>query len=452
LECLTGSIGQQCYCPGLRTEEFEMDADQLSSMTVSLLGEISAVSSRDLWTWQGVIAAGCMGLSMALWRWIGSRRRASLTADSPPRPATALFNRVGTAALLCALALVGYLIRHTQASSAGLLLIVVLLSAAMVISRLAVYGVMRAKNEGALIPMVEQAAGWAVWLAIVLLSLKWITPVSNALDANAITVGSIRISLLDGIRTIVILLLFIVVAAWVGSFVERRIMALGGLPIGVRVGVGKVTRVFLVVLAVLLALTSVGVDLTALTVIGGAVGVGLGFGLQRIASNFISGFVLLGDRSIRPGDVITIGTRFGVVRELRARYVVVRDRDGVDTLIPNESLITSEVINWSYGDRRIRLKLPVRISYQDNPRRAMSLMEGVAKTHPRVEGDPAPAARVMEFSEVGIELELRFWIRDPEDGVNNVRSDLFLAIWDAFATEGITIPYPQQVVHLKDPG
>jgi small-conductance mechanosensitive channel len=429
-----------------------MDADQLSSMSVSLLGEISAISARDLWTWQGVIAAGCIGLSVAFGLWVGGRRRAWRTAESPPGSAAALFSRVGTAALLCTLALVVYGTRHSQAKSAGLLLILAMLSGAMVISRLAVYGAMRAKSKGGQIPMIEQAAGWAVWLAIALLSLKWVTPVSNALDANAITVGSIRISLLDGIRTIVFLLLFIVVAAWAGSFVERRIMALSGLPIGVRVGVGKVTRVILVVLAVLLALTSVGVDLTALTVIGGAIGVGLGFGLQRIASNFISGFVLLGDRSIRPGDVITIGTRFGVVRELRARYVVVRDRDGVDTLIPNENLITSEVINWSYGDRRIRLKLPVRISYQDNPRRAMSLMEEVAKIHPRVEGDPAPAARVMEFSEVGVELELRFWIRDPEDGVNNVRSDLFLAIWDAFATEGITIPYPQLVVHRKDPG
>ena len=188
----------------------------------------------------------------------------------------------------------------------------------------------------------------------------------------------------------------------------------------------------------------------ALTVIGGAVGVGLGFGLQRIASNFVSGFVLLGDRSIRPGDVITIGTRFGVVRELRARYVVVRDRDGVDTLIPNENIITSEVINWSYGDRRIRLKLPVRISYDDNPREAMSLMEEAARLIRVSRNDPAPASRVMEFADSGIELELRFWIRDPEDGVNNVRSDLFLAIWDAFEAAASPFPIRSVYVHVRD--
>jgi small-conductance mechanosensitive channel len=129
--------------------------------------------------------------------------------------------------------------------------------------------------------------------------------------------------------------------------------------------------------------------------------------------------------------------------------VVVRDRDGVDTLIPNENIITSEVINWSYADRNVRLKLPVQVSYTDNPRPAMELLLGAARAHARVEKSPAPAARVIAFGENGIELELRFWIRDPEDGVNNVRSDLYLAIWDAFESAGITIPFPQRDVHFR---
>jgi small-conductance mechanosensitive channel len=239
-------------------------------------------------------------------------------------------------------------------------------------------------------------------------------------------------------------------ASYLGALIDRRVLTLTQLPIGLRVGIGKVASVLLMLFAIMLALGAVGLDLTTLTVIGGAVGVGLGFGLQRIASNFVSGFVLLGDRSIRPGDVITIGTRFGVVRELRARYVVVRDRDGVDTLIPNENIITSEVVNWSYADRPVRLKLPLQISYRDNPREAMALMERAAQKHPRVDTDPPPAARVMAFADSGIELELRFWIRDPEDGVNNVRSDLFLQIWDDFKAAAITIPYPQRDVHLHE--
>jgi small-conductance mechanosensitive channel len=138
-----------------------------------------------------------------------------------------------------------------------------------------------------------------------------------------------------------------------------------------------------------------------------------------------------------------------VVRELRARYVVVRDRDGVDTLIPNENIITSEVINWSYSDRAIRLKLPVQVSYRDDPRKALELMNAAAAAHPRVESAPKPVGRVIRFGESGIDLELRFWIRDPEDGVNNVRSDLYLAIWDAFKEAGITIPFPQRDVNLQ---
>jgi small-conductance mechanosensitive channel len=216
----------------------------------------------------------------------------------------------------------------------------------------------------------------------------------------------------------------------------------------VKIGVAKTARFTLVILSVLVAFNILGVDLGGLTVFSGALGVGLGFGLQRIASNFVSGFILIGDRSIRPGDVITIGNRFGVVRELRARYVVVRDRDGVDTLIPNENLITTEVVNWSYADRTVRLKLPVQISYQDNPRRAIELMVAAARQIPRIETTPEPAGRVMGFGASGIDLELRVWITDPEDGINNVRSDVYLAVWDAFCEAGITIPFPQRDVHL----
>jgi small-conductance mechanosensitive channel len=226
-------------------------------------------------------------------------------------------------------------------------------------------------------------------------------------------------------------------------------MAASEISIGLRVGIAKTVRFGLIILAALLAFNVVGFDLGGLTVFSGALGVGIGFGLQRIASNFVSGFILIGDRSIRPGDVITIDERFGVVRELRARYIVVRDRDGVDTLIPNETIITSQVINWSYADRAIRLKLAVQISYEDNPREAMQLLLEAARSHPRVEPAPEPAARVMGFGESGIDLELRYWIRDPEDGINNVRSDLYLAIWDAFRAAGITIPYPQRDVHLR---
>lgn len=202
-------------------------------------------------------------------------------------------------------------------------------------------------------------------------------------------------------------------------------------------------------LAFLLALDTVGTDLGALAVFGGALGVGLGFGLQRIASNFISGFIVLFDRSIRPGDVITIGDKFGWVQELRARYVVVKDRDGVERLIPNETLITNEVIHWSYSDSNVRLKIPVSISYDNDPEHALALLEKAAAANPRVLADPEPTTRLIAFGDSGIELELRVWIRDPQAGLGSVRSDINLAIWRAFKAAGITIPYPQRDLHIR---
>ena len=171
----------------------------------------------------------------------------------------------------------------------------------------------------------------------------------------------------------------------------------------------------------------------------GAIGLGLGFGLQSIAANFVSGFVLLMDRSIKPGDVISLsgqsGTsteNFGWVQELRGRYVVVRDRDGVEMLVPNQQLISNAVINWSYTDPRIRLKLPVRVSYGDDPELALRAPDRRrASGQRRVLRDPAPVSRLMQFGDSGIELELRFWISDPQEGVNNVRSDVNRAIWRA---------------------
>ena len=187
----------------------------------------------------------------------------------------------------------------------------------------------------------------------------------------------------------------------------------------------------------------------------GAIGVGLGFGLQAIVANFISGFVLLMDKSIKPGDVIsftgTTGTsteNFGWVQELRGRYIVVRDRDGVETLVPNQNLMTNSVINWSYSDQRVRLRLPVMISYQDDPEQALQVLVDAAANHPRILKDPGPVSRLMSFENYGMRVEVRFWIRDPMNGVNNVRSDVNREIWRLFKKHGITIPVQQHEVRM----
>jgi small-conductance mechanosensitive channel len=251
---------------------------------------------------------------------------------------------------------------------------------------------------------------------------------------------------------------FLLIASLIARFIERRVMKMMGLAPSTRIGISKFTHFFLIGFAALLGINAAGVDLTAITVLTGAMGLGLGFGLQAIASNFVSGFVLLLDKSIKPGDVISFtghtGTsteNFGWVQELRGRYVVVRDRDGVDTLVPNQNLITNPVINWSYGDRRVRLKLPVRISYRDDVELALRVLLEAAACSTRILHDPAPVSRLMQFGDSGMDIELRFWIADPENGVNNVRSDVNRAIWRLFRQHGITIPVAQREVSLREP-
>jgi small-conductance mechanosensitive channel len=250
--------------------------------------------------------------------------------------------------------------------------------------------------------------------------------------------------------------LFVVAAMWVSRWLERRVLRLDALAPNMRIGIAKFMQAFLVGLSVLVGLNAAGLDLTTLNVLTGAIGIGLGFGLQSIAANFVSGFVLLMDRSIKPGDVIsftgTMGTTtegFGWVEELRGRYVVVRDRDGVETLVPNQHLINNPVINWSYTDPRVRLKLPVRISYKDDPELAMRLLIQATDGHRRIIRDPMPVARLMGFGDSGIELELRFWIPDPQEGVNNVRSDVNRSIWRLFKEHGVTMPVAQREIRVE---
>jgi len=294
-----------------------------------------------------------------------------------------------------------------------------------------------------------------IWLAIAAEYLGWLDPLVTTLDSIGLVAGRTRITVWSVLKLLFTLTLFVLVAAWISRWVERRLKRLDNLEPSTRIGIAKFANAFIIGLSIILGLNAAGVDLTALTVLTGAVGLGLGFGLQSIAANFVSGFVLLLDRSIKPGDVISLsgqsGTsteNFGWVQELRGRYVVVRDRDGVEMLVPNQQLISNAVINWSYTDPRIRLKLPVRISYQNDPELALELLLAACEGQRRVLRDPLPVSRLMHFGDSGVELELRFWIADPQDGVNNVRSDVNRAIWRLFKEHDIIIPVTQHEVRL----
>jgi small-conductance mechanosensitive channel len=401
-----------------------------------------------------ILAAGAL-LGAGLWT-LWRRRVNARLGDQPAGDFKALSLRASKRLVfplvLALVALLAHEILGQSGRRTGLLDIAVPLMLALVAVRLLIFLLRVGGGGERRLTFWEYLISTGVWLTLALYLLGWLPAVEQALERVALQFGESRVSLSAVLRLALagslLLLLSLSISRLLEVRVERQFLrdpALGK-------GLAKVVRYTLVVVAFLVAFNSVGLDLTSLTVVGGALGVGLGFGLQKVASNLVSGYLLLFDRSIRPGDVINIGESYGWVQKLAARYIVVRDRNGVDTLIPNEKFVTTEVINWSYGDRDIRLKLPVQISYGDDPELAMRLMDQAANASPRVIADPPPGCRLMGFGDNGIQLELRVWIADPENGVNNVRSDINLAIWRAFKANGITIPYPQRDLHIKESG
>jgi small-conductance mechanosensitive channel len=344
---------------------------------------------------------------------------------------------------------VGQVVFHQFGIETPLLDILAKLLVALAIVRLIVYALRVGIAPGPGLKAWEKIISTSIWSVVALHLVGWLPAVEMYTDQLAIGTGDQRISLLMATKFVVLSALYLLLALWLSGVIEQWLKSAPHINVSMRVGISKISKVGLLTVAIILALTEAGVNLASLTVFGGALGVGIGFGLQKIVSNFISGFILLGDRSIRPGDVISVGTNYGWVKELRARYIVVRNRDGVETLIPNENLVTTDVINWSYSDRRVRVRVPVQISYNDDPEQAMAIMEQAATANKRVLTSPEPAVRLMEFADSGIALELRVWMTDPEEGVGNVRSDINLAIWHGFKEAGITIPYPQRDVHLR---
>jgi small-conductance mechanosensitive channel len=232
---------------------------------------------------------------------------------------------------------------------------------------------------------------------------------------------------------------------------DQRLQLFAPLTPAVEVLASKLVRMTLLTLAVVLALGSIGIDLTAFAVFSGAVGVGVGFGLQKVVSNLVSGVILLLDRSIKPGDVIEIDGTYGSVSTLNARYASVLTRDGKEYLIPNEDLITQRVTNWSFSNDLIRLHAKVGISYESDPHEAIRLALEAARNIPRVLNDPAPNCVLLEFGDSTVNLELRFWIRDPANGTANIRSQVMLNLWDLYHQHGIGMPYPQRDITLRNP-
>jgi small-conductance mechanosensitive channel len=288
-----------------------------------------------------------------------------------------------------------------------------------------------------------------IYVALGILGLR---PEATAfLDQLAIQLGDLRISALFVLRTVIITAGFFWIANLLGNFFDSRINVIEDLSPSFRVLAGKVVKISIIIVAGMMALSTTGIDLTALTIFSGAVGVGLGFGLQKVVSNFISGVIILMDRSIKPGDTIALGETFGWIRELRARFVSVVTRDGREYLIPNEDFITQQVVNWSFSDDFIRLDVDFGVAYDSDPHEVSRMAIEAAKSVGRVVSTKTPVCWMTGFGASSLDFKLRFWISDPQSGLTNVRGQVLLALWDIFKENGVSIPFPHREIIMRTP-
>lgn len=292
---------------------------------------------------------------------------------------------------------------------------------------------------------------WCAWTLAALHVVDLLPQVLAFLDSLGGTIGGSHISLLTVFKGILIFALLLRGVSLVNITATSRLARANDLSPSLQALFAKLLKLSLYTGAFLVAVSAVGVDLTSLAFLSGALGVGIGFGLREIFANLVSGVLLLMDRAVKPGDVIELegGTR-GEIKAINIRYSVVRTRDGKEYILPNESLVVNPVVLWTHADPVIRLKIPVGIHYESDPHLAMKLLERAAHEAPRVLDDPKPGARLMGFGDNSVNLELRLWIRDSEKGVVNVQSEVMLVIWDLFKENGVSMPYPQRDIHIKE--
>ena len=395
--------------------------------------------------WQAGVLALCL---LVAW-WLGRLlqwRAPENSAEAFKRGAAAYWRVVFP--LLAMLLLVAGRAALGHWHSTSLLKVAIPLFGALAVIRIAVYLLRLAFARASWLDGFERSIATVVWAALALHLTGLLPDIVAWLSEVELSMGKHRLSLWMLLSTVFWAGLTLLVALWAGAALEARLMRAESLHSSLRVVAARLAKAVLVVVAVLAVLPLMGVDVTVLSVFGGALGVGLGFGMQKIASNYMSGFIILLDRSIRLGDMITVDNQYGEVTRITTRYAVVRSLTGVEAIIPNDTLVTTTVLNHSYSDRRVRLAVRVLVSYRTDMNEAFGLLLAAAAAQPRVLKDPEPTAQVMQMADNGVDLELGFWIDDPERGNQNVRSDISVAVLAAFRAKGIEIPYPQREVRL----
>jgi small-conductance mechanosensitive channel len=315
--------------------------------------------------------------------------------------------------------------------------------------RMIVYAMRRLFANQAWLKASERAIGFSIWGLVILYFVGVLPEIAQALDDLTLPIGKTSISVLTigkGIGAIVVTL---IVALWLSGMLEQRLLGATSLDINTKAILAKFVRAVLLIVGILFALDAIGFDLTLLTVFGGALGVGIGLGLQKLAANYIAGFTILIDKSIRLGDLITVDNRFGVVSRVTSRYVVVRAQDGVEAIVPNETLVTTSVLHHPHPSHDIRLVIPIQVAYDADVALALRLMEEAARAEPSaLKDDKAPVAQLVQFTDNGIQLELIFWVRDPKQGHGVAKSMVSQRVLDAFRQSKVNIAYPRREVRV----
>lgn len=351
-------------------------------------------------------------------------------------------------ALLCLGYLSRELLSHFVSVAVYRIVIPVLMS--LVVIRVGVKVLQATFAESRWVKPLEQTISWVAWLAMVLWVSGLLPVILNELDLITWKVGGTTLSVRNIIEGMVTAGGVLIITLWISAGIETRLLrsATGG-ELSLRKAISNATRALLMFVGLMLALSVVGIDLTALSVLGGAVGVGIGLGLQKLAANYVSGFVILAERAMRIGDVIKVDNFEGAITEINARYTLVRSPTGRESIVPNEMLITQRVENMSLADTRVVQVINVSVGYESNVEQVMALLMQAALSQARVLREPAPLINLANFGADGLEFTLNYWINDLENGQANLRSDVNLAILQALRSHGIEIPYPQRVVHTR---
>ena len=313
---------------------------------------------------------------------------------------------------------------------------------AMAVIRLIVYLLRYLFSPGGWLKTLESIIAWSVW-GVLALHLTGVLPqIIQGLADMRFNIGKNPVNLLLVLQALLTVVVTIFIALWLSRLIENKLMRAEQVNVNLRVVLGKLIRILLLFIATLVALSAVGLDITLLSVFGGALGVGLGFGLQRIASNYVSGFIILLDKSMQIGDIVSVDKHYGVVRDMRSRYMVLAKHDDTHVIIPNESLITMAVVNHSLTSHTERVQLQFTIAFDSDLEHAIAFAEEIASKQPRVLTTPPPEAQVNSFGEHGVELLLTVWIADPENSVDSLRSAIYIEIWKAFKQHKITFVKP----------